>query len=195
MSDHSIVIIWVMKIFFVLFCVLLSPLLNIFCFCTSISFLSFIVPIFAWNVPLVSIVFLKRSLIFPILLFFAISFHWSPWKPLLSLLSILWNSAFKWISFLFSFVFSIGLICPDAIRQGPRARSYIKILLPICKETPDSCFIRDFQGKTSLRKMAEVLMACPGPVPMEGSKCTAIEGTVKMYIFWFTMQKFDCVYL
>ena len=87
------------------------------------------------------------------------------------------------ISFLFSFVFSIGLICPDAIRQGPRARSYMKILLPICKETPDSCFIRDFQGKTSLRKMAEVLMACPGQVPMEGSKCTTIEGTVKMYIF------------
>ena len=99
------------------------------------------------------------------------------------------------ISFLFSFVFSIGLICPDAIRQGPRARSYIKILLPICKETPDSCFIRDFQGKTSLRKMAEVLMACPGQVPMEGSKCTTIEGTVKMYIFWFIMQKFDYVYL
>ena len=33
----------------------------------SIEFLSFIVPIFAWNVPLVSLVFLKRSLVFPIL--------------------------------------------------------------------------------------------------------------------------------
>ena len=33
----------------------------------SIEFLSFIVPIFAWNVPLVSQVFLKRSLVFPIL--------------------------------------------------------------------------------------------------------------------------------
>ena len=29
----------------------------------SISFLSFIVPIFAWNVPLVSLIFLKRSLV------------------------------------------------------------------------------------------------------------------------------------
>ena len=33
----------------------------------SIPYLSFIVPIFAWNVPLISLIFLKRSLIFPIL--------------------------------------------------------------------------------------------------------------------------------
>src|SRR5574337_580902 len=34
MSDHTIVIIWVVKIFFVqFFCVFLPPLLNIFCFC------------------------------------------------------------------------------------------------------------------------------------------------------------------
>ena len=39
----------------------------------SIPFLSFIVPIFAWNVPLVSLVYLKRSLVFPILLFSSIS--------------------------------------------------------------------------------------------------------------------------
>jgi len=31
----------------------------------SIPFLSFIKPIFAWNVPLVSLIFLKRSLVFP----------------------------------------------------------------------------------------------------------------------------------
>ena len=35
----------------------------------SIPFLSFIVPIFAWNIRFVSLIFLKRSLIFPILLF------------------------------------------------------------------------------------------------------------------------------
>ena len=32
-SDHIIMIIWVMKIFFVQFSVFLPPLLNIFCFC------------------------------------------------------------------------------------------------------------------------------------------------------------------
>ena len=40
----------------------------------SIPFLSFTEPIFAWNVPLVSQIFLKRSLVFPILLFSLISF-------------------------------------------------------------------------------------------------------------------------
>ena len=37
-------------------------------FVRSLPFLSFIVPIFAWNVLLVSLIFLKRSLLFPILL-------------------------------------------------------------------------------------------------------------------------------
>jgi len=68
----------------------------------SIPFLSFIVPIFAWNVPLVSLIFLKRSLDFPILLFSSISLHWSLRKAFLSLLAILWNSAFKCIYLSFS---------------------------------------------------------------------------------------------
>ena len=38
----------------------------------SIPFLSFIEPIFAWNVPLVFLIFLKRSVVFPILLFSSI---------------------------------------------------------------------------------------------------------------------------
>ena len=68
----------------------------------SIPFPSVIVPIFAWNVPLVSIIFLKRSLVFPILLFFSISLHWSLRKAFLSLLAIHWNSAFKWVYLFFS---------------------------------------------------------------------------------------------
>ena len=63
----------------------------------SIPSLSFIEPIFAWNVPLVSLIFLKRSLVFPILLFSSISLHWSLRKAFLSLLAILWNSAFRWV--------------------------------------------------------------------------------------------------
>ena len=43
----------------------------------SIPFLSFTVPIFAWNVPLVSLIFLERSVVFPILLFSSISLHYS----------------------------------------------------------------------------------------------------------------------
>ena len=68
----------------------------------SIPFLSFIEPIFAWNVPLVSLIFLKRSLVFPILLFSSISLHWLLRKAFLSLLAILWNSAFRWLYLSFS---------------------------------------------------------------------------------------------
>ena len=62
----------------------------------SIPFLSFIEPIFVWSVPLVSLIFLKRSLVFLILLFSSIYLHWSLKKASLSLLAILWNSAFEW---------------------------------------------------------------------------------------------------
>ena len=86
MSDLTIVIIWVVKIFFVqFFCVFLPPLLNNLISVRSILFLSFIVPIFAWNVPLVTLIFLKRPLVFPILLFSFISLHWSLRKAFLSL--------------------------------------------------------------------------------------------------------------
>jgi len=59
----------------------------------SIPFLSFIVPIFPWNVPLIFLIFLKRSLVFPILLFSSISLHCSLKKAFLSLLwtSRVWN--------------------------------------------------------------------------------------------------------
>ena len=60
-------------------------------------FLSFILSIFAWTVPLVSLIFLRRSLIFPTLLFSYISLHWSLRKSFLSLLAFLWNSAFRWV--------------------------------------------------------------------------------------------------
>ena len=64
--------------------------------------LSIIVTIFPWNVPLISPVFLKRSLIFLILSFSSISLHWSLRKSFLSLLAFHWNSAFKWVYLSFS---------------------------------------------------------------------------------------------
>ena len=49
-----------------------------------------------------SLIFLKRSLVFPILLFSSISLHQSLKKAFLSLLAILWNSTFKWVYLYFS---------------------------------------------------------------------------------------------
>ena len=70
----------------------------------SILFLSFIVPIFAWNIPLASLIFLKRFLVFSILLFSSISLHWSLRKACYTLeLCIQMH-----ISFLFFFAFNFS---------------------------------------------------------------------------------------
>ena len=63
----------------------------------SLPFLSFIVPIFVWNSPLMLPVFLTSSLIFPLLLFSSMIKHCSLKKTFLSLLAIFWNSAFNWM--------------------------------------------------------------------------------------------------
>ena len=76
----------------------------------SILLLSFIVHIFAWNIPLVSLIFLKRSLVFHILLFSSISLHWSLRKAFLSLIAILWNSAFRWVYISFSSLLLASLL-------------------------------------------------------------------------------------
>ena len=62
---------------------------------SSILFLSFIVPILAWNVPLIFPIFLKRSLVFSILLCSSTLLHCSFKKAFFSLLAILWHSAFS----------------------------------------------------------------------------------------------------
>ena len=66
-------------------------------FVRSLPILSFIMLILSWNFPLISPIFWKRSLLLPILLFSSISLHCSLKKVFLSVMAILWNSAFSWI--------------------------------------------------------------------------------------------------
>ena len=71
-------------------------------FVRSIPFLSFVVTIFAWNVPFVSLIFLKRSQVFPILFFSSISLHWLLRKVFLCLLAIfgtLHSNGYIYLSF------------------------------------------------------------------------------------------------
>jgi len=58
----------------------------------SLPFLSFIMPIFSWNIPLVPPILVKKSLVFPIIIFPSISLHCSFKKVF-----IFWNFAFNWI--------------------------------------------------------------------------------------------------
>ena len=61
----------------------------------SLPFLSFIVPFFGQNVPLISPIFLTRSLVF--LLLFSSSFiHFSLKNAFLSLYAVLWKSVSSW---------------------------------------------------------------------------------------------------
>ena len=92
MSDHTYVVIRVSKSFLysssVYYCHLfLLSSLSV----RSLLFLVFIAPMFAWNVPLVSPVSLKRSLVFPNLLFSFIPLCCSLNKAFLALLAILWT--------------------------------------------------------------------------------------------------------
>ena len=72
---------------------------------------------------LVSLIFLKRSLVFPILLFSSSSLHCILKKAFLPLLAILWNSAFRCLYLSFSPLLFASFI-----------------FTTICKASPDSHF-------------------------------------------------------
>ena len=91
----------------------------------SLLFLSFNVPIFAWIVPLIFLFFLKRSLIFPILLFSSISLHFSL-KAFLSRLVFHWNSTFSCVYLSFSLCLSL-LFFPQLFVRSPQTT-----ILPFC---------------------------------------------------------------
>ena len=106
-----------MNIFFVqFFCVFLLPLLNIFYSAGPYHFC----PLLKTSLHEI---FLKRCLVFPILFFSYISLHCSLRKAFLSLLAILWNSAFKWECICFSPLLFTSLL-----------------FTAICKASPDSHF-------------------------------------------------------
>ena len=122
MSNHTIVVIWVMKIF--LYSSLFSCHLFLVSsvFVRSMPFLSFIVPIFAWYIPLVSLIFLKgsrlsHSIVF--LHFFAFIME----VGFLSLLPILWNLAFRWVYLSFSPLPFTSLLFP-AICKASSGHNY-----------------------------------------------------------------------
>ena len=127
MSDHIIVVIWVIRSSFVyLFSdschLLLISSVSVRVFSISVLYCAH----FAWNTPLVSLVLLKRSLVFPILLFFSVSFHYSLRKAFLPILAILWNTAFRWACLYFSALPFDSLLFA-AICKPPQI-----IVLPFC---------------------------------------------------------------
>ena len=68
---------------------------------------------------IVSLIFLKISLVFPILLFSSISLHSSLRKAVLSLLAILWNSALRWVYLSFYPLPLTSLLCSANFQVSP----------------------------------------------------------------------------
>ena len=64
---------------------------------SSIPHLSFIVPVFAWNIPLVSLIVMKRSQVFPILLLSSVSLHFLLKVSFLPVFHIFCNSDLRWV--------------------------------------------------------------------------------------------------
>ena len=64
------------------------------------------------NVPLVSLIFLRRSLVFPILLFSSISLHWSLRKAFLSFLAI---SKYTYSILTHIFILSVTTLKHDSV--------------------------------------------------------------------------------
>ena len=85
--------------------------------------MSFIVPIFGQNVLSISPIFLKRSLVFPLLWFSSSFIHCSLKKAFLSHCAVLWKSLFSWIYLSLSPLLSSSLLS-----------------LATCKATSNNCF-------------------------------------------------------
>ena len=162
MSDHTIVVIWVIKTFSDSSSVYSCHLYLIFSSSSfrSLPFLSFIVPIFAWNVPLVSLIFLKRSLVFPILLFFSISLHCS---LRLSYLSVLCFGTLHSDGYIFPFLLCIVAEHNVVIVSGGQQRdSAIHIHVSTLPQTPfPSRLPHDTVGPCWLSILNIAVCTCP----------------------------------
>ena len=99
----------------------------------SLPLLSFTVSIFAWNVPLVSLIYLKRSLVFPVLLFSSISFHWGrlSYLSLLFLGTLYSNGFISVLAFAKGGTFIVGLPLPTRPPSGPKEWQGDREHLPI----------------------------------------------------------------
>ena len=126
--EHSIVIIWVMKTFLysssLYSC---HPFLISFAFFMSLPFLSFIVPILAWNVPLISPISLNRFHSFPFYCFLLLLCIIHLRRP--SYLILLFVGTLNSVGYIFPFLPCLLLLFfPQLFAKPPQTTT-----LPSCK--------------------------------------------------------------
>ena len=100
------------------------------------------------------LIFLKRSLVFAILLFSSISLHWSLRKHFLSLLAILWMSAFKWVYLSFSPLSLASLLFLDIYKASSDSHfAFLHFLFLGMVLIPASCTM----SQTSVHSSSSIL--------------------------------------
>ena len=87
---------------------------------------SFIVPIFAWNVPLVSLIFLKRSLVLPILLFYFFALITEEGF----LMSLLFFETLHSHGYIFPFLLCLSLVCFSQLFVRPPQTAILPLTFP-----------------------------------------------------------------
>ena len=92
----------------------------------SLLFLSFFMPILAWNVPLILPIFLKRSLVFPILVFSSISYTVHLRWP--SYLSLLFSGTLHSVGYIFPFPLCLSLFFFPQLFVKPTQTVYFSLV-------------------------------------------------------------------
>ena len=106
---------------------------------TDLLLRSFIEPIFAWNVPLVALIFMKSSLVFSILLFFLYFFVLITKEGFLISPCYSLDSAFKWICLFFSPLLFTSLLFTAIFKASSHSHfAFLNffflgmVLIPVC---------------------------------------------------------------
>ena len=168
----------------------------------SIPFPYFIVPIVAWNVPSVYLIFLKRSLVFPILLFSSIALHWSLRKAFLSLLLFFGTlHSDGYLSFSpFSAIYKASSVSHFALLHF-----FLRVMVLVIT----SCTV----SRTSIHILQALCLSDLTPwiyfsLPLcdsEGCDCSHLDGPVvfptffksvfgnKEFMIWATVSSWSCV--
>ena len=125
-------------------------------------------PIFWWNIPFIFLLFLKRSLVFPLLLLSYISLHCSLKKAFLPLLAILWNSVFSWVYlFLSPLLFTSLLASGECKASSDNHFAFLLYILFGMVLLTASCIIL----RTSIHSSSSTLFSRSSPLNLFGLFC------------------------
>ena len=130
-------------------CVFLPPFLISSASVKSIPLLPYILLTFAWNVPLVSLIFLKISLVFPILLFSSISLH-CLLRTLLKNHSLLFFGTLHSDGYIFPFLLCLSVLFFSRLFVRPPQEPFCNFAFLFLEDCAMLCFAKSLQSFATL---------------------------------------------